>query len=488
MNKTKRLFSGILTLFLVAVFTAETVAFAKSTELENTISHMVEEHMDKAKVPTVSIGFAQGENTTYLSYGNPVTDQHSLYQIGSTSKAFTGLGILWLEDEGLLSLNDPVSKYLPWFHMNYKGQEIPADEITLANLLYQTSGFTNNEMKYPKPESDMTLEDYVRSLCNRELESYPSAQYAYANANYAILGLIIEIVSDQSYSEFMKNTIFEPMGLLNTYADPAAAQQTNLIVDGRRLMFFKTFPYHVPVNIATVPSGYIYSNTSDISRWLQIQMGTIEISAQMSRIIEKSHTPDKEHSVDENTRYAAGWFVADDGIIYHTGGTPNYSTKFILDKSSNTTVCVLTNCNSTVNTIMIADNILNILNDNPLLPYQPDIWVLFDQVFTVMTYICIPFVLVVLVLLFKKKRQIEVEQLTKHFKLSRKVCFLFMPVILVLLAITMWVIFPIIFQISWIKISIWAPYSIFTGIITFTVLSVFLLVLADISSNYRKQN
>lgn len=475
-------------LFLAAAPAAKTTVFADNIKTQDAISDMVEEHIDKAHVPTVSVGFVQNGNAEFLSYGNPVTDRNSLYQIGSTSKAFTALGILWLEDEGLLSLNDPVSDYLPWFSVNYKGQEVPGSEITVANLIYQTSGFTNNETKYPKPEPDVTLESYIRSFCGEELQYYPSSQYSYANINYSVLGLIIEAVSGQSYSEFMKTAILEPMGLFNTYTDPAAAQQTGLVAEGRRLMFFKTFRYDVPVSIASVPAGYIYSNTSDIGRWLQIQIGAIEISPRITRIIEKSHIPDKEHSVDENTRYAAGWFVTNDGIIYHTGGTPNYSAKFILDRSSNSTVCVLVNCNSTVNTNMIADNILNILNGNPLLPYQSDIWVIFDKVFTLMTYICIPLIFMTAALIFKKKSRIKNRLPIKHSKRRRKVCFLLVPVIFILLSVIMMVIFPIIFQISWIKLSIWGPYSMFTGIISFTILSVLLLISANLYIKYPKQD
>lgn len=387
MNKNKRIWSYIITLLLLTILFAKTTVFANDLSNENDISNMVNEHIDKAMVPTVSIGFVKDKNSTYLSYGDSTNDPNSLYQIGSTSKAFTAFGILFLEDQGLLSLSDPITDYLPWFNVKYNGQAIPNNEITLSNLIYQTSGFTNNTTKYPNPDSsEVSLQNYVQSFCGKELEYYPSTQYSYANINYSILGLIIETVSGKSYSEFMQTNILEPLDLFNTYTDPNIAQQTGSTIEGKRLMFLKTFPYELPVNIASVPSGYIYSNISDINRWLQIQIGAIEISPQITRIVEKSHVPNQEVLVNENTNYAAGWFVTNDGIIYHTGGTPNYSSKFILDKNTDTTVCVLMNCNLSANTNMIADNVLNILNENTIIAYQTDIWVIFDKTFTVMTY------------------------------------------------------------------------------------------------------
>lgn len=172
---------------------------------------------------------------------------------------------------------DPVVKHLPWFSMQYDGKTVPDEEISIANLIYQTSGFTNNETKFPKPELDMSLEDYIHTLSGQELAFYPSSQYAYANANYAILGLIIEAVSGKSYADFTKEVIFEPFGLHNTYANPDLAMKEGTIIQGSRLSFFSSHPYQVAIRPASIPSGYIISNAKDISRWLQIQLGSIEV-------------------------------------------------------------------------------------------------------------------------------------------------------------------------------------------------------------------
>lgn len=92
------------------------------------------------------------------------------------------------------------------------------------------------------------------------------------------------------------------MGYQNTYAAPALAAKTGLVMRGCRLAFLHTYPYVMLVKITSVPTGYIISSSQDMSRWLQIQLGMIEISPQMTRIINKSHRPEERHLVDENTR------------------------------------------------------------------------------------------------------------------------------------------------------------------------------------------
>jgi len=477
---------GLLAMLSCLLFTSvSATALYDPAETTDEISIMVQEHIDKAKIPSVSIGIVRNNEVTYLSFGEQY-DSNALYQIGSTTKAFTALGILWLEDEGVLSLDDPVNAYLPWFCMKYNGQEIPGSDITIANLLYQTSGFTNDESKYPKAKPGMTLEAYIRTLAGCELSFYPSAQYAYANANYATLGLLIEVVTGKSYQDFMSTTIIKPLSLQNTYVDPELAAIEGNVVPGSRLSFFQAHPYDVPVSTASIPSGYIFSNAHDISRWLQIQLGAIEVSPQMRRIIEKSHQPDENHFVNANTRYAAGWFVQDDGTIYHTGGTPNYSTKFLLRPDTGTAVCVLANSNAAVNVNTIADNVLNILTGTSLKPYQADIWVVVDTIFTILTFISVPLIFISFLILLSVKRQYKQGMRVKERTKIRTIRFLSIPAFLLLLSAAMIIVFPLTFNISWFAMWVWAPYSLYTGVFAFTLLSISLAVVAYVASGCPK--
>lgn len=247
-----------------------------------------------------------------------------------------------------------------------------------------------------------------------------------------------------------------------------------------------THPYEVAIKPALIPTGYIISSTKDISRWLKIQLGTIDVEPQMKRIITKSHQPDDAHRVDEETRYAAGWFVLDDGTIQHSGGTPNYSTNFIIKPDTNIGVCVLTNINATVNTNMMAENIVNIMDGDPISSYKPDIWVTMDKIFSIITFICVPLLIGTLVMIFRIKKRSRTGTRIKDVRKKRIAKFIALPVVLLILAIVMLIVFPITFNSNWLALSTWAPYSMYTGIGAFTILSGLLIAAAYMASIYPK--
>lgn len=442
------------------------------------IDNMARTVLSKARIPGAAIVVVQGEDVRYLSYGSDLQTKQSVYedtlfQIGSVSKAFTALGILLLVDEGKLSLDDPVSKQIPWFTVTIRGNEVAPEDLTIANLLYQTSGFTNNDSLYPQAEPDVTLEEHIKSISNKELSFYPSERYSYANANYKLMGYIIEVVSGQDYAQFMEQRIFTPLGLNATYANPQKALETGLVAQGSRVAFFSARPYPVEVAKGNVPAGFLYSSARDMGRWLQIQMGTVEVSPQFSRIIQKSHAVEQSGRVDASTYYAGGWFVTDTGEIYHPGGTPNYSAKLGI-KPNNTAVGVLTNINASANTGGICDNALAIVNGEPIVPYTADVWTVFDLIFSMMTFVCVP--LCVLAIIYVATAVSQTKKGLRKRRAYRTGGAILAATLPALLSLAMLVIIPVIFQSTWQGLLVWAPYSIVFGIASFCVASILLLV------------
>ena len=477
--------------FILTITAHAASGVSSASDKYEQIDTIVREELAKANIPNSAIAIIQGEDAEYLFYPDAdcesTLDRHALFQIGSVSKAYTGLGILLLEDEGLLSLDDLANKYLPWFTVSYEGKTVPPEELTIANLLYQTSGFTNDETKYPNASSGMSIEESVRQINESELLFYPSQQFAYANTNFRILGLIIEIVSGQSYDAFMTEQIQLPLGLENTYTDPQKAQNTGKVVGGSRLSFFQAWHYDVPVAAGNIPAGYIYSNISDMSRWLQIHMGEIEVSAQFQRIIEKSHQANPDSIVDDNTHYAAGWYINDEtGGIYHSGGTPNYSANVEIRTQSNIAVCILTNMNASANTNSIAANILNILEGKSTTPYQADVWSIFDLIFSSITIIGAVGIFVLILITLRLVRQIRRVQREK-VKVTRKRLLPFIPSsILTLFTILAAVIIPIVFESSWVDLVLWSPLSLLSGMISLIVLSICAFGVSFITTIYKK--
>ena len=127
--------------------------------------------------------------------------------VGSITKQFTAAGIAKLVEQGRVRFDDPLGKYFP---------ETPPDKkaITLHHLLTHSSGITD-----PEGIDDFDpvgREDYVRAVLTGQLASAPGERYAYANANFSLLGAVIELVTKKSYEQAMRELVFDPAGLAET--------------------------------------------------------------------------------------------------------------------------------------------------------------------------------------------------------------------------------------------------------------------------------
>ncbi|MDM5223042.1 serine hydrolase domain-containing protein [Peribacillus sp. NJ11] len=126
------------------------IANAESSEKIQKIDKFVEKQRSISKIPGLSLVIVEKRKTVYqkgFGYADvkaktPVTS-NTLFEIGSTTKAFTGLAILQLEKEGLLKRSDDVRKYIPWLELKYNGEP---QTITLNQLLHHTSGIATNSI------------------------------------------------------------------------------------------------------------------------------------------------------------------------------------------------------------------------------------------------------------------------------------------------------------------------------------------------------
>jgi len=298
----------------------------------------------RARIPNAAIAVIEDGETSYL-FKDSAHD--TLFQIGSVSKSFTAFAILLLEDMGLLSVSDPVNQHFPWFEVRYNGMPVPHGDMSIYNLLHHTSGLTSNERRFPATTAGMVADDIVSQLIGIELAFYPSTEFGYGNINYVILGLLIEAVSGQSYDKFMTEQILHPLGLYNTFADIWRAHETGRVIGGNRLGFLQSRPWNPPVTPLAVPTGFIYSDISDLARWAGIHLGTIEVAEPFTRIVQRSqenHHSAENPFADKAFFYAAGWFIhLESGEIEHGGQTPGYSTLVSFFPYDNTAVVALGN-------------------------------------------------------------------------------------------------------------------------------------------------
>lgn len=420
------------------------------------IQTYIEEFQKKSGVKNINAFVYSNGNVKY--YGN--TDTKSLYQIGSMTKSFTGLGILKLVNEGKLNLNDDISDLLDDFELYYNGNRA---RISVEDLLRHTSGFTNSEKEYPSASAKMSLMEWVSSISGLELKFKPGSSYSYANTNYNLLGAIIESVSGKSYKEYIEEEILIPLKLENIFV--GTPSNGEMVCEGTRLGYGMVFDYKIDIKEGCIPAGYLYANIEDMGRYLMIQLKDAQIPEEYRKLIESSH----ENLLynEKQSTYFAGWEYFGNSIIGHSGGTPNYSSRMIFSKEKDIAVCVLANMNAAASIDRLCDGIFAITSGQEKLNFVFDVWKIFDIIFSWITVVGIA-LLVITIPLIKKAKLI-----------------LFLNVTVLILFVCQIVVIPLIFQSGWNNIAlVWAPWSILGGLITQLIDIIALSIMVNVRRKY----
>lgn len=468
----------------------------------NKINNMVNNVMKKSKIPGVSIVIVSGNQTQYLSYGYADKEQNiyatpeTLFELGSMSKAFTGLGILLLEDEGKISLDDPITKYIPWLTLQYKGTHngIKMDgevELKISDFLYQTSGIPFKTIgSIPQGTSDSLLEETVKTLIGTQLDFYPGDRYQYATINYDVLGYVIQLVSGHTYEDFIKERIIKPLELNNTYLFQDEAQATGFLAQGYKMNFFQSKIYNAPRYRGNTPAGYIISNAKDMERWMKIQMGMVETSEQFQKIIKRSHVGNTTVASQSNYQYAVGWHSHIKELdINHGGSNPNYSSMMILQSNEDFGICVLSNLNSNA-AGNIAVNIQNILQQKDIIKYRSDLYTNMDTIFSIVVITAMLLGLLFLALLVIAIIDLIRKKRIKEKLKGAKVAGLLLAIpIMIFMGFCIYYLPNILFQrLNWKSVNVWGSSSVMTGcilgIITFTIFMAYVLFIF----NFPKEN
>ncbi len=143
----------------------------------------------------------------------------TIFDVRSVTKPVTAIGIMILMEEGRLALNEPVEKYLPEFKATDKTQSLKS-RVTILQLLTHTSGMPFNrpsEIEDITIKRDRTLSEVVRILARQEPDFEPGTQFRYYSGGFAVLGRIIEVVSGKTYEQFIKERIFDPLGMKDSF-------------------------------------------------------------------------------------------------------------------------------------------------------------------------------------------------------------------------------------------------------------------------------
>jgi putative ATP-binding cassette transporter len=447
---------------------------------ERQIEQLVRDNMAKGKIPGVSLVVVKNGQTV-ISEGFGYVDKQSKrkvtvgteFQLGSLSKSFTGLAITHLADEHLLELDRAVSFYLPWFQVRYR--QAPA-EITLNQLMEHTSGLgTETFIDIPASSDKHALKRGVMTLANASLSSSPGEKYAYSNVNFNILGLLIEKVSGQSYEDYMKEHIFNPLGLQNT--NVRKEQLPHNLATGYKVSFFGAHPYSVPFSSSQAPAGSIIMNGEDMAKWLSFNLGIDPVDG-YEAIHPTATTP---------FHYYGGWeFDTISNQTQHAGNLENYSSYIVMDSQERTGVGVMSNLNSTYTTA-IGEGIMSLLKGQQALKGSSDIYLLIDQIASSIILIMGPLILVMLWLIYNTYKAIRSGHRTFRLRTSQVLLSILLLSALVFLYIFMIRLPTFIFSnANWSFINDWMPSSSLYGVIVLLGFLTLLIINTIARLVYRK--
>ncbi len=312
-----------------------------------------------------------------------LNNENSGFSLASVSKVFTSIAILQLKEKGKLKLPDFIIKYFPDF---------PYPEITIRHLLTHTSGLPEIEIfrqqVQDNPNRIFYNKDFLPTLenLNQPLGFKPNDKYQYTNANYILLALLVETISNLTFQEYLQKNIFNPAKMTNTYfqKDNSKVGNKNRVIDYDYPFLFSSELENVDslknyrtrlLNLSGfVGNGNIITTAIDILKFDQ-ELNAGKLIKPSS--LKEAFTPNKLNNNQmvqtnlggEKASYGLGWFILTDSskgkIVGHTGGVPGALSILLRNIDKKQTVVLFDNAFDK-SLYKSGVNAMNILNNKAL--------------------------------------------------------------------------------------------------------------------------
>lgn len=262
-----------------------------------------------------------------------LNDTLTKFPILSITKSFTATVLLKLQEQGLISLKDPLSKYFPDYPEGRK--------ITLEQLLTHSSGIYNYTDNIDEGDSAIVChpvsKDFVvEQFKNKPLAFQPGKSFSYNNSGYYLIGMVIEKVTGKSYEQNVRELIFEPLGMSNSGFDYINLPTEDKAVGYQFLneKVQKRYPFYD--STVGYAAGSIYSTTGDMLKWAHA------VSA--GKLLSSNSW--KEALTPKINGYGYGFQLGNyqnRQYIRHAGGYPGYVSEYLFYPKEEITILLLTN-------------------------------------------------------------------------------------------------------------------------------------------------
>jgi D-alanyl-D-alanine carboxypeptidase len=314
-------------LILIVALCLPAVAQTLSSDHRQQIDAAATEVLAKTGVPSASIAIVQNGKIAYLqAYGDARLDPKTparpgmRYSIGSVSKQFTVAAMLFLQEQGKLSLDDKVGKFIP--------DLTRANEVSIRQLLAHTSGYQDywpQDYVMPMMLQPVTAQKILDGWARKPLDFDPGTQWQYSNTNYVIAGVIVEKASGMPLLQLLQEKIFIPLGMKSV----ANIDQDSLTVTD-------------PVGYMRFALGPLAMSPEDLAKW--------DISVIDQTLLSPSSYRQMETEVVLNngvgTKYGLGMDIgSEDGrrSLAHSGEVSGFTAQNVVFPDDHSAIIVLTN-------------------------------------------------------------------------------------------------------------------------------------------------
>ena len=308
-----------------------------------------------AVVKDDSIVLMKGYGTRTLGTTQPV-DEHTLFAIGSSSKAFTATLVAMLVDEGKMRWDEPLSTYLPGFQLF---DPYVSRELTVRDALTHRSGLARGDLMWYA--TDYNRDEVLRRVRFLRPTWSARARFGYQNIMYLAAGQASARVAGKSWDDLVRERIFQPLGMNESNTSTRAlAGQTNVATPHTEVDdTLRIVPWHNIDNIA--PAGSINSSVSDMIKWVRFQLAQGKVAGKSlvsPSAIGETHSAQMVIPVGADARqinpfthlssYGMGWFLQDyrgRGLDQHGGNIDGMSALVGMMPEEKIGFVILTNAN-----------------------------------------------------------------------------------------------------------------------------------------------
>jgi CubicO group peptidase (beta-lactamase class C family) len=338
----------LLSLVLIVFCLAAPPQPVRAEVTDDEVKSILQDRIERAKKSVgIVVGLIDDKGARVITFGKPSVDGkqpldgNSVFEIGSVTKVFTATLLADMVERGEVSLNDPISKYLP---KTVKTPTRDGKEITLLDLATQTSGLPrlpgNFAPKDPRnPYADYSVDQLYAFLSGYTLTRGIGEKYEYSNLGVGLLGHILALRAGMDYETLVRRRISQPLRMEDTRISLTPEMQTRLVT-GHNPALKPVANWDLPT---LAGAGALRSTVNDMLKFVAANIGLTK--SPLLAAMQRAHQSQRETGQPDLT-IGLNWHILkkfDSEIVWHNGATGGYHSFIGFDKKNRKGVVVLSN-------------------------------------------------------------------------------------------------------------------------------------------------